>query len=124
LGVDENDSAYPRQDQYGDAGQRCKWCGELKVNAFWSDEKEKYCSFRCNAAGNYRSFLAILFGVLGLAVILAGMMYITMARSGPITQIDPFLVLFLIVMAIPILGCVYVVNVGRSMNRTRRMNDP
>jgi len=114
---------YPRREQYGETHHRCEWCGEPSVNAFWSGEKGKYCSFRCNAAGNYRSFLAMLFGVLGLATIFAGMMYIMMARSGPVTQIDPFLVLLLIIMAIPILSCVYVVYVGRSMNRARQTDD-
>ena len=115
---------YPKREQYGKTDHRCEWCGEPKANAFWSGEKGKYCSFRCNAGGNYRSFLAITFGVVGLAVFVAGIMYVMMAKSGPVTQIDPFFVLLLVIMGIPILGCVYVVNVGRSMNRTRRMNDP
>ncbi len=114
---------YPKREQYGKTHQRCEWCGEPRVDAFWSSEKGKYCSFRCNAAGNYRLSLAMLFGVFGLATIIAGIMYLMMAKSGPVTQIDPFFVLLLIAMAIPILSCVYVVNVGRSMNRARQMND-
>ena len=114
---------YPKREQYGKTHQRCEWCGEPRVDAFWSSKKGKYCSFRCNAAGNYRLSLAMLFGFFGLATIFVGMMYIMMARSESVTQIDPFLVLPLIVMAIPILSCVYVVHVGRSMNRARQMND-
>jgi len=114
---------YPKREQYGKTHQRCEWCGEPRVDAFWSSEKGKYCSFRCNAAGKYRLSLAMLFGVLGLAAIFALMMFMMMAKSGPVTQIDPFLVLLLFVMAIPVLSCVYVAYVGRSMNRARQMND-
>ena len=114
---------YPKREQYGETHHRCEWCGEPSVSAFWSSKKGKYCSFRYSAAGNSRLSLALLFGVLGLAAIIAGMMYIMMARWGPVTQIDPFLVLLLFIMAIPILSCAYVVHVGRSMNRARQMND-
>ena len=114
---------YPKRKQYGETHHRCEWCGEPSVRAFWSDEKGKYCSFRCTAAGNYRLSLALLIGVLGLAAIVALMMFMMMAKSPAATQIHPFLVLLLIGMAIPILSCAYGVYVGRSMNRARQMND-
>ena len=114
---------YPKREQYGQIHHSCKWCGKPIVSAFWSGGKGKYCSFRCNAAGNYRVFLAMLFGFLGLAVIFTGMMYVMMARSGPVTQIDPVLIMLLIIPAIPSLCCAYVVLVSRSMKRARRMNN-
>ena len=114
---------YPRREQYGETHHQCEWCGEPTVNAFWSGEKGKYCSFRCSTAGNHRTFLALLFAVLGLAAILAMMMFIMVARSGAIVHLDPFIALLLIIVAIPILSCMYVVHVGRSMNRARQMND-
>ena len=113
---------YPKREQYGDTHHRCEWCGEPSANAFWSGKKGKYCSFRCNAAGNYRSFLLMLFLVLALTSIPAVMIFIMNARS-PVTQIDPFLVLLLIILGAPGLSCAYVVYVGRLMNRTRQTND-
>jgi hypothetical protein len=113
---------YPKKEQYGKTYHRCAWCGEPSVSALWSGEKGKYCSYRCTAAGNYRVFLLMLFLVLALTSIPAVMMFIMSARS-PITQIDPFLVLLLVILATPSLSCAYVVHVGRSMNRARQMND-
>jgi len=113
---------YPKREQYGETHHRCEWCGKPKVTAFWSGEKGKYCSFRCNAAGNYRRFLLILFLVLGMTGIFAVIVFIMMAKLSAVIQIDPFIVLLLIILAIPILGCAYVVHVGRSMNRARQMN--
>ncbi|MHA1485354.1 MAG: hypothetical protein ACTSPR_08560, partial [Candidatus Thorarchaeota archaeon] len=40
---------YPKREQYGKTHQLCEWCGEPRVEAFWSSEKGKYCSFRCNS---------------------------------------------------------------------------
>lgn len=122
IGQLSDTQRYPKREQYGETHHRCEWCEEPIVSAFWSGKKGKYCSFRCSAAGNYRGFLLMLFLVLALTSIPVVMMLIMNARS-PITRIDPFLVLLLIILATPSLSCAYVVHVGRSMNRSRQTND-
>ncbi len=93
------------------------------MSAFWSGEKGTYCSFRCNAAGNYRRSLPLLFLVLGMTGVAAVMVFTMVAKSPPVTQIHPFIILLLIILTIPSLSCVYIAYVGRSMNRARQMND-
>ncbi|MGY5862397.1 MAG: hypothetical protein RTU09_08520 [Candidatus Thorarchaeota archaeon] len=122
IGQLSDTQRYPKREQYGETHHRCEWCEEPIVRAFWSGKKGKYCSFRCSAAGNYRSFLLMLFLVLALTSIPVAMIFIMNARSS-ITQIDSFLVLLLIILVVPGLSCAYVVYVGRSMNRTRQTND-
>jgi len=43
----------PRRGEYGDTTQHCAYCGKPETSWMWSNWRNRYCSFRCNAADTY-----------------------------------------------------------------------
>ena len=99
--------------------RKCDWCGKSGIKAHWSGKKGLHCSFRCSAAGGFRTL--VLISVISL--MMTGMMVIMMLVGSPnIYQIDPFLI---IILAMPVtinLIFIYAAYIGRSMRKERSIN--
>jgi hypothetical protein len=96
LGADEFDSVYPRQGQYGYAGQCCKWCGRHTPNTqIWG----VYCTPMCRAADNYASHICLELFLVILAVIFFWTISLgTVFPSGAFEATAGFVVLVILVL--------------------------
>ncbi len=96
MGADEFDSVYPKQGQYGYAGQRCKWCGRHTPNSqIWG----VYCTPLCGAADNYASYICFELFLVIIAVIFFWMLSLgTVPPSQVFETTAIFVVLVILVL--------------------------
>jgi len=111
---------YPKQEQYGDTGHRCEWCGNTRVSASWSGKRGMYCSLRCSAAGDYRRFILLYVAVFAMTSIVALMGVMMSTRYPGGIQIHPFILLVVALLIGFNLMFAYPAYLGWSMNRTKR----
>jgi len=102
--------------------QKCEWCGKSGINVLWSGKKGLYCSFRCNAAGGFRTLVLIAVIFLMLTGIIVTMFVMLQFGSPTISQIDPFLIIILSIPVAMNLIFIYAVYVGRSMRKERSIS--
>jgi len=102
--------------------QKCEWCGKSGINVLWSGKKGLYCSFRCNAAGGFRTLVLISVIFLMLTGIIVTMFVMLQFGSPTISQIDPFLIIILSIPVAMNLIFIYAVYVGRSMRKKRNIS--
>ncbi|NOR38633.1 MAG: hypothetical protein GQ580_03480 [Candidatus Thorarchaeota archaeon] len=110
MGADELDSAYPRQDQYGYAGQRCKWCGRHTPNAeIWG----VYCTPLCRAADNYASHICF-----ELFLVIISIIFFWMLALGtlPPSEIFGTTAIFVVLVALTLL-MLYCLKGARKMRK-------
>ena len=102
--------------------QKCEWCGKSGINVLWSGKKGLYCSFRCNAAGGFRTLGLISVIFLMFTGWLVIMVIMLQFGSPTISQIDPFLIIILSIPVVMNLLFIYAVYVGRSMRKERNIS--
>jgi len=109
-------------EEHGESLRKCEWCGKSKVSDMWSGKKGIYCSFRCSAAGSYRTMVvvSIIVSIMtAMITILLVMMQIESSTSEPI----PLILIFPIVLLIGLdMLFIYAAYVGRSMRRERNIS--
>ena len=106
--------------------QKCEWCGKSGINVLWSGKKGLYCSFRCNAAGGFRTL--VLISVISLMLTgMVGLLMIMMLDGSPtISQVDPILIILLIILPGILVAMnlifIYAVYIGRLMRKERNIS--
>lgn len=106
-------------DELQQISNRCKWCGKPEVSFFWSGKKGQYCSFRCNAGGNYPGSVLLSILASGITTILVLVFVIVQGRN-PYTPIPSF---FGVILAVPVILSVmfiYMTFVGRMLTKERQ----
>lgn len=102
--------------------RKCEWCGKSEISTTWSSWKALYCSFRCNAAGSYRSLVAIsVFAsmIIGILAIINLMVIV----ANPTTPIPLELIMYPAILLVFFdMSFIYAAYVGRSMRKERNTN--
>ncbi|MCK4567071.1 MAG: hypothetical protein KAU48_07155 [Candidatus Thorarchaeota archaeon] len=99
--------------------QKCEWCGKSGISILWSGKKDKYCSFRCNAAGSHRMYvgISVIFSIL---TSILGIMYLMMIVTSHTFSVPPILLIMPTLLVVTIMAFIYGSYVGWSMLKERQ----